>query len=184
MINEKEANHISKFLSLVLRHQPETIGIQLDQNGWVGVKELIDKAVQHGIEMDQSKLDYIVGNNSKKRFAYNSSRDQIRASQGHSVSIELGYQSQMPPDVLYHGTGEKSMSSILATGIEKRSRQHVHLSKEIETAIQVGQRHGKPVVFEVLASKMHNDNFTFFISDNGVWLTDYVPVKYLQLINS
>lgn len=96
----------------------------------------------------------------------------------------MGYQSQMPPDVLYHGTGEKSVSSIMATGIEKRSRQHVHLSKEIETAIQVGQRHGKPVVFEVLASKMHHNNFTFFISDHGVWLTDYVPVKYLLLINA
>ena len=181
-MNEKEATHISKFLSLVLRHQPETIGIQLDQNGWVGVRELIDKAVQHGIGIDQSKLDYIVENNSKKRFAYNSSGDQIRASQGHSVSIELGYQSQVPPDVLYHGTGEKSVSSILTTGLEKRSRQHVHLSKDIETAIQVGQRHGKPVVLKVHAYQMHEDHFIFYISDNGVWLTDQVPVKYLSLL--
>jgi putative RNA 2'-phosphotransferase len=180
MISDKQLTHISKFLSLVLRHQPGIINIQLDQNGWTDVNELIEKANKHGILFDRETLNQIVATNSKKRFAFNNSLDKIRASQGHSVTIELGYTNQKPPDYLYHGTGEKSVQSILQTGLEKRSRQHVHLSIDIETAIKVGQRHGKPFVFSVLAEQMYNDNFQFFVSDNGVWLTDNVPAKYLK----
>lgn len=180
MISDKQIRHISKFLSLVLRHQPETIGIQLDPNGWTDITELIQKANNYGIEFDIEILNHIVATNSKKRFAFNDTFDKIRASQGHSVEIELGYTNQKPPEILFHGTGEKSVQSILDTGLEKRSRQHVHLSGDIETAIKVGQRHGKPFVFKVFAEQMYNDNFQFFISDNGVWLTDNVPIKYLK----
>jgi len=179
MIDKKQLTHISKFLSLVLRHKPETIGVQLDKNGWVDVEELLEKANNYGIKFDKEVLTYIVETNSKKRFAFNPTCSKIRASQGHSVDIELGYTSQKPPEILYHGTGEKSVQSILNTGLEKRNRQHVHLSSDLETAIKVGQRHGKPFVFKVFAEKMHNDKFEFFISDNGVWLTDNVPTKYL-----
>lgn len=183
MVNEKQITHISKFLSLVLRHQPETIGIQLDQNGWTDVSELIEKANKYGVKFDSELLQHIVQTNSKKRFAFNETLDKIRASQGHSIEIELGYISQKPPEILYHGTSEKSVQSILDTGLEKRNRQHVHLSGDIETAIKVGQRHGKPFVFIVLAGQMYNDNLQFFISDNGVWLTDNVPTKYLKRNN-
>ena len=170
---------ISKFLSLVLRHRPETIGIQLDQNGWTDVDTLLEKSNRYGVKIDKEILKYIVATNSKKRFAFNESFDKIRASQGHSVDIKLGYINQKPPEILYHGTGEKSVQSILETGLEKRNRQHVHLSSDITTAVKVGQRHGKPFVFKILAEKMYNDKFEFFLSDNGVWLTENVPTKYL-----
>ena len=171
---------ISKFLSLVLRHQPEMIGIQLDASGWANVNDLLEKANKHGVKIDREILNHIVETNSKKRFAFNNTLDKIRASQGHSIEIELGYTSQKPPEILYHGTGEKSVPSILNTGLEKRGRQHVHLSSDIETAVKVGQRHGKPVVFIVLAGQMYEDKYQFFLSDNGVWLTDKVPIKYLS----
>ena len=176
----KNEINISKFLSLVLRHQPETIGIQLDNNGWTDVNELIEKANNYGIKFDRETLSNIVATNSKKRFAFNDTLDKIRASQGHSVEIELGYTNQKPPEILFHGTAEKFVQSILDTGLEKRNRQHVHLSSDLETAIKVGQRHGKPFVFKILAEQMYNDNFQFYISDNGVWLTDNVPTKYLK----
>ena len=179
MISDKQLTQISKFLSLILRHQPETIGIQLDKNGWADVQILLEKANTHGIQLDRELLNHIVATNPKKRFAFNDTNDKIRASQGHSVEIELGYTNQKPPEILYHGTGEKSVQSILATGLERRSRQHTHLSSDIETAIKVGQRHGKPFVFKVLAGQMYENNFQFFISDNGVWLTDHVPARYL-----
>lgn len=176
----KNEINISKFLSLVLRHQPETIGIQLDKNGWTDVNELIEKANNYGIKFGKETLNHIVATNPKKRFAFNDTLDKIRASQGHSVEIELGYTNQKPPKILFHGTAEKFVQSILDTGLEKRNRQHVHLSSDLETAIKVGQRHGKPFIFNVLAEQMYNDNFQFYISDNGVWLTDNVPIKYLK----
>ncbi|NOS93247.1 MAG: RNA 2'-phosphotransferase [Cyclobacteriaceae bacterium] len=181
MPNEKELTHISKFLSLVLRHQPETIGIHLDPQGWVAVSELLEKSAQHGMAIDRPTLNTIVQTNSKKRFAFNEAGDMIRASQGHSVVVELGYSSKQPPDILFHGTGENSVASILATGLEKRERQHVHLSSDVETAVKVGQRHGKPMVLKIRAAQMYHDQFSFYLSDNGVWLTDHVPVKYIEL---
>lgn len=183
MINDKQLKTISKFLSLVLRHKPETIGIELDDNGWTDVKILIEKSNSHGITIDPETLKHIVDTNSKKRFAFNETFDRIRASQGHTVEIELGYKNQKPPEILYHGTGEKSVQSILNTGIEKGRRQHVHLSSDLETAIKVGQRHGKPFVFEVLSEQMYKDGLEFYLSDNGVWLTDNVPVNYLKKKN-
>jgi len=180
MLPEKEITKISKFLSLVLRHQPETIGIALDDNGWINVDELIQKSNAAGVKFDFNILKHVVATNNKKRFAFNDSLDKIRASQGHSVEVELGYKPQMPPEILYHGTAINNVASILSTGLEKRQRQHVHLSKDTETAVKVGSRHGKPVIFEVAALQMHNDGFKFFLSENGVWLTDFVPSQYIR----
>ncbi|NEU06908.1 RNA 2'-phosphotransferase [Flavihumibacter sp. R14] len=179
-MSEKEIKHISKFLSFVLRHKPETIGIELDLNGWTDVDLLIERSNNFGVKLDIETLKHIVETNSKKRFAFNNTLDRIRASQGHSIDIELGYTNQRPPEILYHGTSKTNVQSILDTGLEKRNRQHVHLSSDIETAIKVGQRHGKPFVFKVFAEQMYNDKFEFFISDNGVWLTDNVPTKYFK----
>lgn len=181
MSNEKQLLTVSKFLSLVLRHKPETIGIQLDENGWADVEVLIEKAGIYGMFFDRELLKEVVTTNSKKRFAFNSSMNKIRASQGHSITVDLGYSHQKPPEILYHGTGEQSIPSILSTGLEKRSRQHVHLSTDMGTAMKVGQRHGRPFIFKVLAGQMYTDDFVFYLSDNGIWLTDHVPTKYLEL---
>lgn len=181
MLTEKEATKISKFLSLVLRHQPETIDIELDNNGWVAVDELIHKSNEKGVVFDRELLFFLVETNAKKRFALNETKDKIRACQGHSIAIELGYENQEPPEILFHGTGQQSIESILKTGLEKRARQHVHLSKDVETAIKVGQRHGKPVVLKVLATQMYQANYSFYLAENGVWLTDFVPANYLEL---
>lgn len=181
MITEKENTQISKFLSLVLRHQPEAIGITLDEQGWVAVKELLFRLTSHGTVVTFDALNHIVETNAKKRFAFNGDRTRIRASQGHSVEVELGYAPQTPPEILYHGTGSQSVDVILSSGLDKRSRQHVHLSSDLETAINVGQRHGKPVVLTVDTVTMLQDGYTFFISENGVWLTDSVPAEYLSL---
>lgn len=180
MIDKEEAVRLSKFLSLVLRHKPETIGIQLDTNGWTDVPTLIENINRTGRSIDFEMLESIVETNAKQRFAFNASRDKIRASQGHSVQVDLGYTAMVPPAILYHGTGEKSVTGILQTGLEKRNRHHVHLSADVPTAIQVGQRHGKPFVFEILSGQMHEAGHLFYRSDNGVWLTDRVPVKYLK----
>jgi putative RNA 2'-phosphotransferase len=182
MINEKEDIKLSKFLSLVLRHQPQLIGIELDEQGWVYVEELLKQANAHGNDITVETLDHIVETNSKKRFAFSDDRLKIRASQGHSVDIDLGIKPLEPPAILYHGTGAQSVKSILETGLEKRSRQHVHLSRDLDTAVKVGQRHGKPVVFEVLASEMHREGYRFFLSDNGVWLVNDVPFRFLKLL--
>jgi putative RNA 2'-phosphotransferase len=180
MINEKENTKISRFLSLVLRHKPEAIGIDLDSNGWTDVEILISKINKTDRTISFDMLKDIVETNPKKRFAFNETFDKIRANQGHSVKIELGYKSQKPPAILYHGTGQKSVAKILESGLRKGDRHHVHLSADIETATKVGQRHGKPFVFEVLAEQMFDDMYNFYQSDNGVWLTDNVPVKFLK----
>lgn len=183
MFSEKEITRLSKFMSLVLRHQAGTIGLTLDKNGWVATQELLDKMNKTGVNVTPEKLDFVVATNSKKRFAFNADKTQIRASQGHSVDIDLQLTPVKPPAVLYHGTGERSVASIFKTGLEKRSRRHVHLSADIETALQVGKRHGKPVVLTVDTAKMYKDGFEFYLSANKVWLTDKVPIGYLQQLN-
>jgi putative RNA 2'-phosphotransferase len=180
-MKENDTKSTSKFLSLVLRHQPQLIGIELGAQGWVNIDELLKQANAHGNDISLEQLHYIVDTNSKKRFAFDETGRKIRASQGHSVEVELGYQPRIPPAILYHGTGEKSVSSIQATRLEKRDRQHVHLSRDVETAIQVGSRHGKPAVFNVLAGEMHKNGYVFYLSENKVWLTDVVPVEFLKL---
>lgn len=179
-MTEKEITRFSKFLSLVLRHKPETIGIALDENGWTDVGTLLDKAGQAGVALTPELLRHIVDTNAKKRFAFDETGARIRASQGHSIDIELGYEAMIPPEILYHGTAEKWLDAILETGLDKRQRHHVHLSADTDTALKVGQRHGKPVVLTVLAGKMHAEGFSFFRSENGVWLTDHVPKAFIQ----
>jgi len=179
MINEKSHTKLSKFLSLVLRHKPETIGISLSKQGWVDTKTLIEKMNEYGKQIDLETLSIIVETNNKKRFGFSEDKSKIRANQGHSLDIDLGYVQKTPPDILYHGTAQKYIDSIFKIGLEKRNRHQVHLSNEIETAYKVGQRHGKPVILKVLAKQMHEDGFKFFESENKVWLTDNVPVKYL-----
>jgi len=180
MLTEKEITRISKFLSLVLRHKPETIGLALDANGWADVNELIARSNKANVPLTHELLQHIVDTNPKKRFAFNEQQDKIRASQGHSVNIELNLFAVEPPAILYHGTAERSVASILEKGLLKQQRRHVHLSPDIETAIQVGQRHGKPKVFEVLAKEMHARGHRFYLSANGVWLVDEVPPEFLK----
>lgn len=180
MISEEENVRISKLLSLVLRHKPETLGIVLDDNGWTDVEILITKINTTGHALDIDKLKYVVATNSKKRFALNDTFDKIRANQGHSIEVDLGYIAKRPPAILFHGTAEKFLSKILTAGLLKMDRHHVHLSADVETAHKVGQRHGKPVILEVHAEKMFEENFKFYQSDNGVWLTDHVPTGFLR----
>jgi putative RNA 2'-phosphotransferase len=180
MITEKESKRISKFLSFILRHNPQQIGLELDTNGWADVNSLIEKCSLANIPLTLDILKHIVETNSKKRFAFNENETRIRASQGHSIEVELALKPIKPPSVLYHGTAARFVPSILENGLTKQQRQHVHLSLNIETAIDVGRRHGKPVVFEIAAQQMFEDNYQFFLSDNGVWLTGNVLPKYLK----
>ena len=180
MIPEKEARRISKFLSLVLRHKPETIELNLDENGWADVDELLEKVNNHGLPVNRSTLEHVVATNNKKRFTYNDSGSKIRASQGHSINVDLGLENQCPPDILYHGTAERFLSSILERGLIKGSRQHVHLSQDLNTATKVGSRHGKPVILKIDALKMYKSGYAFYISKNRVWLTDHVPIEFIQ----
>ncbi|MEL7118426.1 MAG: RNA 2'-phosphotransferase [Bacteroidota bacterium] len=177
---DKINKRISKFLSLILRHRPEVVEIKLDDGGWAKVEELIQKVNAKGEQLTLEQLEFIVDNNDKKRFTFNDDKTLIRASQGHSIEVDLGLQQKTPPSILYHGTAVKNIASIEKQGLLKRNRNHVHLSANIELAIQVGQRHGKPVVFEIDALTMNKDGYRFFLSKNEVWLTEEVPVKYLK----
>ena len=179
MLTDSEANHVSKFLSLVLRHQPETIGITLDENGWTDVNILLGKLQTKGHRINFDQLHYLVETNNKKRFAFNIDETRIRASQGHSVDIDLGYLEKQPPKFLYHGTATRFLNAILAEGLKKMDRHHVHLSTDETTARTVGSRHGKPVVLTVKAEEMAADNFVFYQSENDVWLTEFVPAAYI-----
>lgn len=170
---------ISKFLSLVLRHQPSKIGLTLDSAGWVGVVELLAACKAHGVALTQTELESVVRNNNKQRFAFSADGLRIRASQGHSVEVELDYKAAAPPPILYHGTVDRFLTSIQANGLVKGKRHHVHLSADVKTAEIVGHRRGKAIVLEVLSGQMHEDGYEFFLSANGVWLTDMVPPKYL-----
>ncbi|MCG8702451.1 MAG: RNA 2'-phosphotransferase [Bacteroidales bacterium] len=180
MIDKKHHTKLSKFLSMVLRHKPEVIEITLDSNGWTSVSQLLEKMNSYGKQIDFETLEVILETNNKKRFSFNEDKTKIRANQGHSVEIELGYERKYPPSVLYHGTSDKNVVSIYKSGIQKKKRHHVHLSKDIETAKSVGQRHGKPVIFEILTEEMHNEGYEFFESKNGVWLTDEIPVRFIR----
>jgi putative RNA 2'-phosphotransferase len=172
---------LSKFLSLVLRHEPERIGINLDPEGWVAVEDLLAAAARAGKPISREQLDLVVATNDKKRFAFSPDGARIRASQGHSVEVDLGLPPVVPPERLFHGTATRFLDSIRAEGLRPQSRQHVHLSPDEETAVKVGQRHGKPVVLVVFAGAMHHEGHLFFRSENGVWLTAEVPVRYLEV---
>jgi putative RNA 2'-phosphotransferase len=177
---EKNLKSTSKFLSLVLRHKPAQIGLVLDENGWASVSELLEKINAQGNNVDIDLLNEIVDTNDKKRFAFNDDKTKIRASQGHSIEIDLDLEPSLPPDTLYHGTATRFVESILKVGLKKQQRQHVHLSEKLETATAVGARHGKPTILIVDAKQMHEDGFVFYKSENNVWLTDNVEVKYIS----
>jgi putative RNA 2'-phosphotransferase len=174
---------ISKFLSLVLRHQPDKIGLKLDSAGWVYVEELLEACQSHGFPLTKNELEAVVAGNDKQRFSFSYDRLQIRANQGHSVDINLGYQPIAPPEELYHGTVERFLMAILDSGLSKGKRHHVHLSADLETAQKVGARRGVPVILRVMSGRMHRDGYLFFRSENGVWLTDNVPPEYLEVIS-
>lgn len=177
---DKRLIQTSKFLSLVLRHKPERIRLKLDRNGWADVEELIAKARQAGVQLDKEILRQVVAQNDKKRFAFNEEATRIRASQGHSISIDLDLTLVIPPENLYHGTATRFLGSIKAEGLLPRGRHHVHLSGDEKTARSVGKRHGKPVVLVIKSGEMAKQGFKFYQSANGVWLTDKVPVEYIS----
>ena len=170
---------ISKRLSLILRHQPEKADLTLGDGGWVGVAELLAGLDTIGWGITEGDLHRVVANNGKKRFTLSEDGAMIRAAQGHSVEIVHGLVAITPPDTLFHGTATRFLDAILEEGLKKMTRQHVHLSADAETATQVGMRHGKPVILTVTSAAMHADGHAFYRADNGVWLTDTVPSRYL-----
>lgn len=182
-MEQKTIIKYSKKLSKILRHHPEIVGLMLDKNGWASVEELIHKFGTPPLSIDI--LETVVAMNDKKRFAFNDDKTCIRANQGHSVTIDLALEAIEPPALLFHGTATKNLQSIKSQGLLKGSRHHVHLSIDESTAKKVGSRYGVPVILKVKAKEMHEAGFTFFMSENGVWLTDHVPVRFLvSLLNS
>ena len=171
----------SKFLSLVLRHEPERVGISLDPAGWVAVDELLDGCRRACKPISRELLEEIVRTSDKQRFALSDDGLRIRANQGHSVEVELGYEPATPPAVLYHGTADRFLDSIRREGLKRGQRHHVHLSERAETAAAVGQRHGRLVLLTVRAGDMGRDGYAFFWTPNGVWLTEHVPPAYLDI---
>ncbi|HEY3831728.1 MAG TPA: RNA 2'-phosphotransferase [Acidimicrobiia bacterium] len=170
---------MSKFLALVLRHDPARIGLELDGDGWADIDDLLLRARQHGMTMTEPDLRHIVATNSKQRFVLDDARRRIRANQGHSIAVDLGLQPLDPPDRLFHGTAHRTVAAIERAGLLPMQRQHVHLSADAATARVVGARHGAPVVFVVNALRMNTDGHAFFRSANGVWLVAEVPAIYL-----
>jgi len=176
----QERTRLSRFLSLVLRHRPEVIGLQLDPNGWVSVRELIDAVAKAGHQIDPDILDKVVEQNDKQRFAFDETRTRIRASQGHSVSVDLALEPKTPPELLYHGTASRNLDSIRRSGLQKQQRHHVHLTANHDTARAVGARYGHAVVLTVRTGDMHRDGCVFYQSENAVWLVDNVPARYID----
>lgn len=182
MTKDDELKAISKFLSFVLRHEPQSIGLALDEGGWADVAELLSKAAAAGKRLDRDVLQRVVDSSDKKRFALSADGERIRANQGHSVEVELGFEALVPPHVLYHGTASRFLQAILSDGLDKRQRHHVHLTEDLKTAAAVGQRYGKVVLLEIDAARMSAEGHLFFRSVNGVWLTDAVPATYLRVL--
>lgn len=178
--------NLSKFLSYVLRHKPIAIGLEMDEGGWVEVDQLILKinSSKNEIVLDLDKLTTIVENDKKQRYTFSLDKTKIRANQGHSVLVDLGYAQTSPPEYLYHGTPVFNIESIKMNGLQRKSRHHVHLSKNRKTALAVGRRHGKPVVLVIHAGKMYRDGYHFYCSTNHVWLTSEVPARYIEFPKS
>ena len=178
-MNDKNTKTTSKFMSLVLRHNPQSIGITLDSNGWADAQALIDGMNRKGQRVTLEILKEVVAANDKQRFKFNEDYTKIRANQGHSVIVDVELKETQPPDILYHGTAARFAASIKNEGLIAKSRLHVHLSGDKQTAEKVGSRHGKPVVLTINSAKMHQDGYKFYLSENNVWLTNAVPVEYI-----
>ncbi|OZH55850.1 RNA 2'-phosphotransferase [Hydrocoleum sp. CS-953] len=184
-MNNSRLVEVSKYLSLVLRHQPEKIGIKLDPHGWVAIEELLKAAKNHKFPIWETELYTVVENNDKKRFSLDPSGTLIRANQGHSVEVDLQLEPEIPPDILYHGTVIRVIDSIKKTGLQKMSRHYVHLSNDITTARNVAKRRkGKSIVLVVDAMGMFQDGYNFYLSANNVWLVNEVPHRYLQILDT
>ena len=171
---------LSVFISLILRHKPQVINIVLDEQGYANVDELIKGVNDSGRNLTQEILENIVKTDDKGRYSFNANKTKIRANQGHSVNVDVGLKEVIPPKVLYHGTAERNLDSILMNGIKKMNRLYVHLTDNLETAKKVGKRHGKPIVLAINTKKMIKDGYRFYLSDNGVWLTDFIPKGYIE----
>ncbi|MEL6822512.1 MAG: RNA 2'-phosphotransferase [Calditrichota bacterium] len=171
---------ISKFLSLILRHRPQVVGIELGNNGWVETDKLLKTIQKSGRNINLEDIKRVVATNDKQRFAFSEGGGLIRANQGHSVKIELNYDAVKPPVLLYHGTAEKFIKGIRREGLRKMRRHHVHLSSSVETASKVGVRHGKLVLLKIDSAAMHRKGMVFYCSENGVWLTEHVPPDYIH----
>lgn len=180
---ERRLERLSKFISMILRHKPQVIGITLDEHGWADVDELIKGINETGEEVEFSKatLETIVKTDKKQRYSVSQDKTLIRANQGHSIPVDVELEKKEPPKILYHGTGVKSVKAIQEQGLLPMERLYVHLSTDVETATNVGKRHGTPVIFKVNTEQMQKDGYDFFQSINGVWLTKEVPAKYLEL---
>lgn len=172
--------NVSKFISLILRHKPEKIGITLDKHGWANVNDLIN-GVSKEYPFNFEMLEEIVVTDNKQRYSFNEDKTLIRANQGHSIPVDVELEEAVPPEYLYHGTGEKYRKSICEMGLIPKSRLYVHLSDNTDTALSVGKRHGKPVILQVDAARMYQDGFKFYLSKNGVWLVDHVPTSYFTI---
>lgn len=176
MKKEDKNKKISKYLSYILRHKPESINLILDSEGWADIDEIIEKTTD--FKLTKVDIEYMVEENDKQRFAIKDNK--IRANQGHSIKIDLALNPKKPPSILYHGTATRFLVSIKKEGLTSQSRQYVHLSQDKETALQVAKRHGKPTILEIDALEMYQDEYKFFLSQNGVWLVDNVPIKYFR----
>jgi putative RNA 2'-phosphotransferase len=181
-MDQKQIVRISKFLSQHLRHDPEGLGLELEEGGWAPVDALLDGCARKGMRLSLAELKEVVAKNDKQRFSFDESGERIRANQGHSVEVDLQLEPLTPPDVLYHGTAAGTVATVLENGLSKMARHHVHLSATVPTARAVGSRHGKPVILVVDAAAMSEAGILFYRSDNGVWLVDAVPPQYLRLL--
>ena len=174
-----DLNKTSRFISLILRHRPDTIGISLDEHGWADVNELI-AGIARNNKFNREILEEIVRTDKKQRYSFNEDKTRIRANQGHSIPVDLDLEPSEPPEILWHGTAEKYVVSIDRTGLRPGNRMYVHLSADEQTAEQVGRRHGRPVIYQVKSGEMYRKGFRFYRSVNGVWLTVMVPAEYLR----
>ena len=173
---------LSVFISLVLRHKPDAVHIILDEHGWANVEELLNGINETGRKIDMKILEEIVATDNKQRYSFNQDKTLIRANQGHSIPVDVELKEQEPPEILYHGTAIRFLENIMSEGLKPMSRLYVHLSKDTETALKVGKRHGDPIILKIYSGEMYKDGCSFCLSENGVWLTKKVDVKYFEVI--
>jgi putative RNA 2'-phosphotransferase len=179
-MNRKDTIRLGKFLSYLLRHRPDHLGLELDEGGWASVSELLEACRTGGKTITSGQLAEVVATDDKQRFEFSPDGSRVRASQGHSLPVDLGYEPREPPENLYHGTARRSLASIRKRGIVRGKRHHVHLSPDEPTALKVGSRHGKPVVLRIRAREMFEAGYAFLLSSNGIWLADEVPAAFID----